>query len=183
MPTSSPTMHRRSWPRAGARWAPGSIALVALLSSCGASSSFDGRLFRDSEASFEIGELDDNWKRVDVGGDNDLAFASAVHDAVVQVNASCDPALDIPLEALTAHLLIGSTERQERSAELEPLDGREALHTHVLARFDGVPRELYLVVIKKDGCVYDFALVAPVGAQFEAARGDFLRVVDGFRTR
>jgi len=161
----------------------GLLLLGLCAAGCGARASFDGRLYQDAEARYEVGELGEGWSRVETRGDNDLAFAHEGHGAVVQVNASCDPALDIPLQSLTAHLLIGSTDREERSAKLEPLDGREALHTHVLARFDGVPRELHLVVVKKNGCVYDMALVAPAGARFRAAQADFRRSVSGFRTR
>ena len=88
---------------------------------------------------------------------------------------------DVPLPALTKHLLFGFTERQVQSQERIPLDGREALVTHAMAKLDGVPRELVLVVLKKNGCVYDFALAAP-HETFERARHDYEALVAGFRT-
>ena len=94
--------------------------------------------------------------------------------------ASCDPDLDIPLSSLRNHLLIGFTERELRDERLVPLDSREALRTHLVAKLDGVPREMVLTVLKKDGCVYDFALVAPPGGEFERARGDYERLLAGF---
>jgi len=100
---------------------------------------------------------------------------------IVQVNGSCDPALDIPLVALTNHLLIGFTEREYvTEPELRQLDGREALHTHVRAKLDGVPRELYFVVTKKDECVFDLSLIAPPGERFASALPAFEQMVASF---
>jgi len=118
---------------------------------------------------------------MNVQGQNDLAWAHHGHAAIIQANASCNPSLDIPLTALTNHLLIGFTEREVAEQELVPMDGREALRTHMRAKLDGVPRELLLVVLKKDGCIYDFALVAPP-AGFERARGAYDAMLQSFGT-
>ncbi len=100
----------------------------------------------------------------------------------MHVDSSCDPALDIPLKALRGHLLIGFTERDVVEEVLVPMDGREALRTHLTAKLDGVPREILLQILKKDDCVYDFGLVTPRGADFEAAVGDFDQMLAGFST-
>ncbi|MEO0323306.1 MAG: hypothetical protein AAF447_10145 [Myxococcota bacterium] len=114
-------------------------------------------------------------------GDNDLAWREPALGAVLQTNARCAPELDIPLEALTAHLLIGWTERTAREETRVPFDGREALRTELRAKLDGVERGLVFVVLKKDGCVYDFALAAPPGRLAEA-RGAFDAVLASFST-
>ena len=99
------------------------------------------------------------------------------------MNASCDTALDIPLVALTNHLLVGFTERSEVEPQaLVQMDGREALRTHVVAKLDGVTRELLLTVLKKDECVYDFALLAPPGAPFAQSLPAYDAMLGGFRT-
>jgi hypothetical protein len=161
------------------------FGLAATLVACGSNGGVyreDDGVFADDEAMYEVGDLGPAWDRLDVAGENDLAFVRE-GGAVIQVNASCDPALDIPLAALTNHLLIGFTEREGETRELMQLDGREAMHTHVVAKLDGVPRELLLVVLKKNGCVYDFALVAPPGEAFLTARAEFQTFVGGFRAR
>ena len=66
---------------------------------------------------------------------------------------------DVPLLALTDHLIMGTTDRQIASQETVPFDGREAMHTRLSARLDGVPMSYDIFVLKKDGCVYDFVLV------------------------
>ncbi len=83
---------------------------------------------------------------------------------------------DTPLVALTNHLLIGTTERQIQAQEVEPFDSREALHSVLTAKLDGVPRLYDMFVIKKDGCIYDFVYVASPSAA-EAGRREFERLI------
>ncbi len=153
------------------------IAIALVAGGCGGAS-FDGTTYADEEASYRVGALGDGWEALDVA-QNDLAWRRR-SGAFVHVNATCDPYSDVPLSSLTNHLLIGFTEREWRSSELVDLDGREARRSHVVASLDGVPRELLLYVMKKDECIYDFALIAPPGEAYEEAEPDFERFVNGF---
>jgi hypothetical protein len=158
-------------------------ALLAAGGACASTGQLDGQVYRGPDTSYRIGHLGPDWQRVGMGGHNDIAYEHGHLAAVIQVNSSCDPALDIPLEALTRHLFIGFTEREMHSQERIPMAAREALRTHAVAKLDGVPRELLFHVLKKDGCVYDFALVAPPGERFQRARGDYEAFLDGFAAR
>lgn len=162
-----------------ARAAATSVAFVIAIG-CGGPT-FVGNVYRDGEATYRVGDLGPAWRRIGME-DNDLAWHNEQVGAVVQVNATCDPFQDVPLSALTNHLLIGFTDREFRSSEAVPLDGREALRSRVVARLDGVPRELLLYVMKKDQCTYDFALVAPPGESYREAEPEFERMVAGFTT-
>lgn len=155
--------------------------LLALVAGCVSSGSYDGDVYRDSETHFRLASPGSGWESIAVEGANDLAWAK--EGAVIQVNSSCDPGLDIPLEVLTNHLMIGFTERSMVAQERVPMAGREALHTHVRAKLDGVPRELLLVVLKKDECVYDFAAVTPPGSAFQQTRSDLEGMLASFETR
>lgn len=155
------------------------IFIAAWIAGCGAHAHYQNGVY-EGDTRFRVDPPGEPFRRVDVEDANDLAWAGE-GGVVIQVNGSCDPDLDIPLAALTNHLLIGFTEREfVEEQSLHEMDGREALHTHVRAKLDGVPRELYLVVTKKDECVYDFALVAPPGARFDAARATFDRMLASF---
>ena len=156
------------------------LPAFAIGTACGGGATLQGDTYTDAEARYRIGRPGEGWQALDVEGQNDLAWSHADLAAVIQVNASCDPDLDIPLPVLTNHLLIGFTEREIRSEERVPLDAREALRTHVVAKLDGVPREMVLTVLKKNGCVYDFALVAPPGSRFERARQAYEAMIGGF---
>ena len=117
-----------------------------------------------------------------VDDQNDLAWHSDAKEAVMHVDSNCDPALDIPLKSLRGHLLIGFTDRDVIEEEVMPMDGREALRTHLVAKLDGVRREIVLLILKKNDCVYDFGLITPPGVAFESALPDFDRLVSGFST-
>ena len=141
-----------------------------------------GSIFRGHETSYHIGEVGPDWRRITVDKENDLAWNNPSKEAIMQVDSKCNPAFDIPLKSLTAHLLFGFTERNIISQELVPMDGREALKTHVEAKLDGVPRQMLLLVLKKNNCVYDFALITPPGPYFDDAMIDFDSLLAGFYT-
>ncbi len=155
--------------------------LFVVAAGCGGGASFVDQVYRDEESRYRVGELGGGWERMAVE-QNDLAFHHSDLGAVVQVNANCDPGADVPLTALTNHLLIGFTDREWHSSQTIPFDGREALRSHITASLDGVPRELLLYVLKKDECTYDFALVAPPGDTYRRAERDFERFVADFTT-
>lgn len=122
------------------------------------------------------------WQSTEVDGADDLAWTHDETAAVIHVGGSCDPRLDLPLPALTNHLLIGFTEREVVGEERRPFQSREALDSHIIAKLDGVVRELRLVVLKKDDCVYDFALVSSRDA-FADANATFTSILDSFEVR
>ena len=149
---------------------------------CATTGTLQNGVYRGEQTSYEIGPVASDWTPVTVGHQNDLAWHNEAKAGVMHVDSDCDPALDIPLTALRSHLLIGFTEREVVEEEVVPMDGREALRTHLTAKLDGVPREILLQILKKDDCVYDFGLITPPGANFEGAVADFEQMLGGFTT-
>jgi hypothetical protein len=158
------------------------LATGACFGGCGGKARYEGDVYRDPATAFRVDAPGPDYERIDGIGSSGLSWAGP-GGAMVQVKARCDRALDIPLRALMGHLLIGFTEQETLGEALLPMDGREALERHLRAKVDGVPRELLLRVLKKNGCVYDFALVAPPGAAFDGARPSYGRMVESFETR
>lgn len=153
-----------------------SLALVA----CG-KEAWDGRVYHAGRASFRTGPVASTWQRAQVAGAM-LAFQDGETGGAVNVYGRCgQDGDDVPLVALTNHLLIGFTERDVKSQKVLPLDGREAMHTVVHAKLDGVPMSLSIYVLKKDGCVFDLVWVAPP-ERFEAGVERFDAFVTGFAT-
>lgn len=135
-------------------------ALLLALVACGGGSSFDGQVYRQGPVAFAVPAVPGGWSRLDVR-DASLAYQDDAHAATIMVNARCRSAdARTPLVALTTQLLIGATEREIAEQKLEPFDGREALHTTLRAKWDGVPMNLDVFVLSKDGCTYDFVRVA-----------------------
>jgi hypothetical protein len=149
---------------------------------CATTGTLQGGVFHGAQTSYRIGPVGPDWTPVTVNRQNDLAWHNGAEGAVMHVDSDCDPGLDIPLTALRNHLMIGFTEREILQEERVPMDGREALRTHFRAKLDGVPRDILSQILKKDGCVYDFALVTPPDASFDAALSDFDQMLAGFTT-
>ena len=153
------------------------IAGLMAAAACGGAH-YDGQQFVGENVRFRLREPSSPWERAHVSDEADLAWVDG--DRVLHASGSCDPRLDIPLQALTNHLLIGFTERDIESETLREFNGREALVTRVSAKLDGVPREMELVVLKKNECVYDFSLVAPPGSRFDSALPAFEAMLQSF---
>jgi hypothetical protein len=164
------------WP-ASARVA----AFVALgLFGCGGAS-FDGRVFQNGDVAFRVGAVPPEWHPIEASGAL-LAFRDDSTPAYVAVGGRCGKdGDDVPLEALTHHLFLDFTDRVVENQVKVGLDGREALHTELTAKLDGVERRLTVFVLKKNGCVYDFWHIAPPTAAAESRR-QFVAFVQGFGT-
>jgi hypothetical protein len=76
---------------------------------------------------------------------------------------------------------MGTTERTFETEEVIPFDRREAMHSVMRAKLDGVPMQYDIYVMKKDGCLYDLVYVAPPG-RFADGASDFERFARGLRT-
>lgn len=115
--------------------------------------------YRDSDVHYTLAEPGAGWSRVNIGDANGAWFNEELSSALL-VNSHCQGVKDAPLEALARELTIGMTEREELKARKFTLSRREAFETELTAKLDGVPRHLVVLVLKKDGCVYDVVLDA-----------------------
>jgi hypothetical protein len=128
---------------------------------------------------YRVGALPEGWRLVHQEGAA-VGFYSDAVGGVIAANATCrDDADAAPLKALTRQLLIGYTERNIESQDKVALDAREALRTRATAKLDGVPMALEILVMKRNGCIFDLSYAAPP-TDFDRGTGDFQRFVDGF---
>jgi hypothetical protein len=140
-----------------------------------------GDVYRGDGLVFRVGEIPPTWTRVSVTHAR-LAFRDEAAEASVLVNARCNKdGDDVPLLALTKHLFMSFTDKDQLEQQIIPMDGREAMHTVLSAKLDGVPKMFDAFVLKKDDCVYDFVCIS-APARFEANRAVFARFVAGFHT-
>jgi len=147
----------------------------------GAAKTYDAGVYRSGNVAFRVGPTPKSWQRIEVN-DASLAFRDDAREASILVNGRCGQKDDdTPLPALTNHLLMGTTEREYVREGTIPFDAREAHHTVLRAKLDGVPMAYDVYVMKKDGCVYDLVYVAPP-ARFDEGARDFERFAAGFHT-
>ncbi len=157
--------------------------LCVLLAGC-SSAQFNGTEYRDKEVAFRLGPVSPAL-RVLQADDAKVAFQNDQAGATVAVSARCGlDSDDVPLQALAQHLFLQLTERELIDEKKLTLDGRDALELEILASLDGVPRHFVVVVLKKNGCVYDFLHVDAGGnsSNLQDSRADFRAMVYGFRT-
>jgi hypothetical protein len=141
------------------------FACALFQAACGAGEArLESGVYRDGAVAFRIGEVPPGWRAVHVDRAT-LAYRDESQLASILLDGRCyrkDD--DVPLVALTDHLMMGTTERAIDSQETISFDGREAMHTRMRAKLDGVPMDYDVYVTKKDGCIYDFVYVAePTG--------------------
>ncbi|MBW2455003.1 MAG: hypothetical protein JRI68_10855 [Deltaproteobacteria bacterium] len=157
-----------------------SLAVVAAGAGC-AASGFDGAVYHGDGFSFRIPPPPTSWSRLDASNAA-LAFRDEANRGTIMIHGRCGlDGDDVPLAALTAHLFLQFTEREIETQEIVPFDGREAMHTVLDAKLDGVAMRYDVWVLKKDGCVYDLLYLAPK-ASFAGGRASFEALVRGFAT-
>jgi len=155
----------------------GFAALVVL--GCGGSN-FDGHVFREGDLAFRVGPIPAAWRSIDADGAL-LAFRDDRDEATVALNGRCGlDGDDVPLESLTHHLFLHFTDVTLLKQERLELAGRAALRSELTAALDGVPMHYVVVVLKKNGCVYDFMLVNAEGKRPDQRA--FEGFVGGFET-
>jgi predicted Zn-dependent protease len=159
-------------------------AYLALAWSCAAgcgATTFDGRIFKNASLSFRLAEVPSGWRQLE-SDEALLAFRDDSAPASIVVNGRCGrDGDDVPLSSLTHHLFLQFSDRVIENEVKITLDGREALHTELLAKLDGVQKRFTVFVLKKNGCVYDFIHIAPPSASAES-REHFVSFVQGFST-
>jgi hypothetical protein len=131
------------------------------------------------EATYRIGDPGPGWRPLRDVDDVQVAWMNVDLGAVIEVHAQCDEQGDSSLDEYTDHLRIDWTDWTIHSQQPETIIGRAALRTVVSAKLDGVARKNEMLVVKKDGCLFDLRVVARPDA-FDQASADFAKVVAGF---
>lgn len=120
-----------------------------------------GNVFYSPTVVYEIGELPPGWTRIDVKG-GDMAFYNEVKEATITVNSSCGKG-EVPysLKALSDSLTIGIRQKEELARAIMTVDDVPAMRVHLRGELDGEPIEMCTVVLKKEGCIFDFSYSSP----------------------
>jgi hypothetical protein len=156
----------------------GLVLLGFLLCACGAG--LKGEYFVKDDVKYRVERPNASvWRRVGFA-ENDLAWVTE-RGHLLAMNSTCRDHGDPSLEVLTQHMLMGFSDKQLLRRRTFMLDGRDALESSYAAKLDGVPTEITVVVLKKDGCVHDFTYVAPLGHADEH-KAELDALVDGFTT-
>ena len=157
------------------------LATLALVSGC-AMRRIENGVYHSSKG-YRVTIPKAEWTLVDEGP-ADLTLRHPPSAAGMAVNAVCEgAALRRPAGVLARQLQIGLRDRKVIERATTEVAGRPATRVLVeghLAESAATVR-IESLSMKDERCLYDFLYVAPA-ATFEAARTDFARLVDSFRT-
>src|ERR1700689_5873889 len=153
------------------------LVALALLAGCAPADLLENGVLHKGDLALQLGPVPEGWRRVEVDG-GDLAYRDDARAASALLDVRCRRDDDAPLASLTAHLIMGTTERAIDKQKVVAFDGREAMHTLLYAKLDTVPMRYDIYVLKKDGCVEDIVYVAPP-EHFQDGAADFERFALG----
>ena len=155
------------------------LSTALLLLACAGVSVKNGEV-NTERTRYRFGDPGPQWRRVSLE-EVDVSWVRDATGHTLSVDSTCRDYGDVPLQALLRQQLIGFTQTERIDQREEMLDGRAALFTRWKARLDGVPVELGLWTLKKDGCIYDFTYTSPAGS-YDVESGSLARLVSGFQT-
>jgi hypothetical protein len=139
----------------------GRAFLLVLFVACSHATAREGGVLHKGGNTIVLGPQPPGWRPVAIAG-ADFAWRDDPREGSALFDVRCEGRdRDAPLGVLTQHLIMGTTEREFLSQDTVPFDQREAMHTLLRAKLDGVPMQYDIFVMKKDGCVYDLVFVAP----------------------
>lgn len=129
---------------------------------------------------YRVGELPAGWEPIKTRA-RAIVFYNDEHSSTIATDAWCGNTIgDRPLESLGGELLGALADRDVQEEVPFMLDGRGALRQRAIGELDGVPIVLDIVVIKKNGCVFDLYAIMPPD-EVEAVERDFELFYLGFR--
>ena len=100
-----------------------------------------------------------DWRVTDSEGESDKAF-KLPSGSTVTVTSSCHENRQVSLHNLTKDLLLGARKVKFIRQENVNIAKTQALLSHVNATVEGQAFQLLFVVLRKNGCVFDFSLVS-----------------------
>ena len=157
------------------------LAAVLVASGC-ALKRIENGVYHSSKG-YRVAIPNAEWTLVDEGP-ADLTLRHRGWAAGMAVNAACEgTARRRPAGVLARQLQIGLRDRRTIERATVEVAGRAASRTVVEGRLEDSPASVRIesVAMTDERCLYDLLYVAPP-ATFEAARADFTRFVDSFRT-
>lgn len=139
----------------------------------------DGRVYLKHDRFYRVGILPDGWERLRTRA-RAISFYNPHFKGSISTDAFCGRSVgDQRLESLTSEIVSALEDRTMKSQTKFDLDGRGAIRQRFKGTMDGVPVIVDVVVVRKDGCAFDFYAVMPTGAD-QVVEQDFEIFFGGF---
>ena len=139
----------------------------------------DGRVFIQHDRYYRVGVLPSGWQAMKTKA-RAISFYNSDYKSSISTDAFCGrDVTDRKLETLGGEMITALEGRSVLYEKNFDLDGRGAVRQKLTGSLDGVSVVVDLVVVRKNGCVFDFYAVMPpnnaanTGDDFENFFGAF----------
>lgn len=139
----------------------------------------DGRVYLNKGDYYRVGILPEEWVRMSTRAKT-ISFYSDRALSSISTDAFCGRSVsNRKLSALAGDATSALEDRNVTEEKEFMLDGRGALRRTITGKQDGISLVVDLVVIKKDGCVFDIYSVSPPDKALQV-KSDFETFFGGF---
>lgn len=121
--------------------------------------SFTGEDSLRKSESYSLNFRAKGWSSINAKG-ADHAYLSNETSSILVVNSLCGLYEATSLSHLTSNMMGGIENISIQSTEERKLVKRKSLRTYAAGEIDGVPISLIIETVRKDSCIYDFALIS-----------------------
>lgn len=129
--------------------------IFILIHSC----SFTGNRELRKSKSYVLNFESKAWSSIDPKG-ADYAYLSHQTKSILVINSLCGLYKATSLGHLTSNMMGGIESIDIQQEEERKLVRRKSLRTYAAGEIDGVPISLLIETVRKDNCIYDFALIS-----------------------
>ncbi|TPV95609.1 MAG: hypothetical protein B7733_09180 [Myxococcales bacterium FL481] len=130
------------------------------------------------DATYRVGLPGNAWRPHKQRG-SQVAWERRDGAGLIAARAQCQEHGDRSLDHFLDDLRLDFGAWREEPRQRSMFVGRESLRTRLTASLDGVPVQMEVVVLKKNGCLFDFWYMAPQRV-FARYLPDFDRFLGGF---
>ena len=128
-----------------------------------------GRVYIRHDRYYRVGKLPKGWRRMKTGA-RAISFYNQDLKSSISTDVFCGRSVgERSLDSLGGEFISVLEERTVTEEVPFTLDDRAALRQRAEGKLDGVPVVLDLVVVKKNGCVFDMYAVMPPDAVDQVA--------------
>ena len=142
---------------------------IIIVSSCSFVSNSEGNI---KSKTLNVNFNRSGWKKI-APDRGDFAFRNDKHKSFILINSLCRKYDSTSLEQLTDNLLAGLQRPVVGEQKESRVFDRSALRTKAVGALDGVKTSMLILVVKKDRCIYDFALISPGESISSSLEADF----------
>ena len=140
----------------------------------------EGKVYIKKHRFYRVGALPEGWRGMETRA-RAISFYNPQFRSSITTDAFCGPKVENSAMSALGGDMISALEKRTVSSEEEiTLDGRKAMRRFFTGYLDGAEIAIDYVVLRKDGCLFDFYAVMPGGKKSKEVSEAFEGFFQGF---